>query len=176
MEPPDAERYFLTTARLGFRAWRPDDVARAVALWGDPDVARFTHAGGPPSRAAIEERLTREIASQTEHGFQYWPVFLLDDATHAGCCGVRLYRPEQRILELGVHLLPAFWGRGLAVEAARAAIAYAFAELGAEALFAGHHPANEASRAMLHRLGFRYTHDELYPPDGVEPPVVFAEA
>src|SRR5215468_5208623 len=42
----------------------------------------------------------------------------------------------------------------------------AFETLGARELFAGHHPDNAASRHMLEKSGFSYTHDELYPPTG----------
>jgi RimJ/RimL family protein N-acetyltransferase len=42
--------------------------------------------------------------------------------------------------------------------------------LGAASLFAGHHPDNAASKHALERLGFRYTHHELYPPTGLEHP------
>jgi RimJ/RimL family protein N-acetyltransferase len=55
----------------------------------------------------------------------------------------------------------------LAQEAGRAVIAFAFENLGAEALFAGHHPANSASRRVLAKLGFQFTHDEFYPPTGL---------
>jgi ribosomal-protein-alanine N-acetyltransferase len=37
-------------------------------------------------------------------------------------------------------------------------------------LFAGHNPKNEASRHILAKLGFRYTHDELYEPTGLQHP------
>ena len=164
----DGARYFLTTERLGFRTWRPEDVDLAVGLWGDPEVARFIYASGPPDRAAVEERLAREIAMQGEHGFQYWPIFLRADGAHVGCCGLRPYRPEQGIHELGVHVRPAFWRQGLAFEAAEAVIAYAFDRLEARGLFAGHNPANTASRQMTLKLGFRYTHDEFYPPTGLQ--------
>jgi RimJ/RimL family protein N-acetyltransferase len=165
-----AGQYFLTTERLGFRTWRPDDVHLAVGLWGDPQVAGFIYAGGPPARAAIEERLAREMTMQAEHGFQYWPIFMLADGAHVGCCGLRPYRPEAGILELGVHIRPVFWRRGFAFEAAKAVIAYAFDRLGARGLFAGHNPANNASRQLVLKLGFRYTHDELYPPTGLQHP------
>lgn len=168
--PGGDSRYFLVTRRLGFRTWRPDDLELAVGLWGDPAVARFIHAGGPPDRAEIERRLTREIATQADHGIQYWPIFLLADGAHVGCCGLRPYRLDEGILELGVHIRPPFWRRGLAVEAARAVVAHAFDRLGARALFAGHNPANVASRGMLRKLGFRYTHDELYAPTGLAHP------
>lgn len=164
-----AEReYFLVTERLGFRPWRTDDLELAVALWGDPEVTRFI--GGPLWRAGAESRLRSEIAFERAHSFQYWPIFQLANDAHVGCCGLRPYRPDQAVHELGVHIRPAFWRQGLALEAARAVIAHAFDTLGARGLFAGHNPDNQASRAMLEKLGFRYTHDELYPPTGLMHP------
>jgi RimJ/RimL family protein N-acetyltransferase len=47
---------------------------------------------------------------------------------------------------------------------------YAFHTLGVKALFAGHNPGNTASRRVLEKLGFRYTHDEYYPPTGLKHP------
>jgi RimJ/RimL family protein N-acetyltransferase len=98
---------------------------------------------------------------------QYWPIFLLEDGQHVGCAGLRPYRLDEPIYEVGFHLRPAYWGRGLAEEAGRAAAAFAFETLGAKALFAGHHPANQASRHVLNKLGFRFTHEELYLPTGL---------
>jgi [ribosomal protein S5]-alanine N-acetyltransferase len=46
----------------------------------------------------------------------------------------------------------------------------AFGELGAPALFAGHHPENASSRRTLETLGFRYVQHELYPPTGLQHP------
>ena len=158
------------TERLHFRTWRPDDLELAVGLWGDPEVARFVYANGLVTRAMIEERLAREIATQDRSGIQYWPIFFRASGEHVGCCGLRPYRPEERIPELGVHIRPAFWRRGLAVEASRAVLDHAFNVLDAPAVFAGHNPANSASRELLARIGFVYTHDELYPPTGLMHP------
>jgi [ribosomal protein S5]-alanine N-acetyltransferase len=159
---------FLHTQRLTFRPWTAADLDLALGLWGDPEVTRLV--GGPFSEAQVQERLSREIANLAAHGVQYWPVFLRAGGAHVGCCGLRSYSPEPGVYELGYHLRRAYWGQGFAVEAARAVIAYAFDELNATALFAGHHPANEASRQVLVRLGFRYTHDEFYPPTGLKHP------
>lgn len=161
---PTGSTYFLKTERLGFRLWSVDDFPLALALWGDVKVTRLI--GGPFSEKEIQERLTREIASMQSHGIQYWPVFLLSDGEFAGCCGLRPYRPEEMIFELGFHFRPAYWGKGLAVEAAQAVIRHASESLGARGLFAGHHPENLASRKVLEKLGFRFTHEELYAPTG----------
>jgi ribosomal-protein-alanine N-acetyltransferase len=159
-----APAYFLKTACLGFRQWSVDDFPLAYALWGDIQVTRFF--GGPFSEEQIQERLAREVASMRAQGVQYWPVFLLADGVFVGCCGLRPYKPEERIYELGFHLRPSHWGKGFAVESARAVIAHAYESLGTEALFAGHHPENFASQKVLEKLGFRFTHEELYAPTG----------
>jgi RimJ/RimL family protein N-acetyltransferase len=156
--------YFLKTPHLGFRPWCQDDFPLALALWGDIRVARFI--GGPFSEKQVQERLTREIATMQVHGIQYWPVFLLADGDFVGCCGLRPFRPEEKICELGFHLRPSYWGKGFAVEAAQAVIKHAYESLGAKELFAGHHPENLASRRVLEELGFRFTHEELYAPTG----------
>ena len=156
--------YFLTTARLGFRHWSAPDFRLAVLLWGDIRVTRFI--GGPFSKAQIRARLAREIASMGEHGIQYWPVFLLADGAFAGCCGPRPYKSEEGICELGFHFRPQHWGQGVAVEAARAVIHHASESLKARALFAGHHPDNQASARVLEKLGFEFTHEEIYAPTG----------
>lgn len=156
------------SARLRFRSWAPDDGALAAALWGDPAVTRLI--GGPFDPAA---RLAAELASERAHGVQYWPAF--QGEVLVGCCGLRARTPAERCFELGFHLLPAFWGQGLAGEAARAVIAHAFAS-GVSALFAGHHPANDASRRLLERLGFAYTHHERYAATGLDHPSYRLEA
>jgi [ribosomal protein S5]-alanine N-acetyltransferase len=169
-----AAPYFLTSERLGFRTWRGEDIELAMGLWGDPEVVRFISTGAP-SRADVARRLEQEMATQAAHGVQYWPMFLRSDGSHVGCCGLRPYRPESGVFELGVHVCRAFWRQGLAMEAARAVIAHAFDDLGAAALFAGHNPRNAASRELLRRLGFAYTHDELYPPTGLMHPSYLLE-
>ena len=153
--------YFLRTARLAFRCWTRDDLPLARELWADPDVTRFF--GGPFSDEQIRQRLEREIQRMNEHHFQYWPIHLLSGQDHVGCCGLRLYRPKDVVHELGFHLRPKFWGQGLAVEAARAVIDFAFGTLSAKGLSAGHHPENANSKKVLQKLGFHYTHDEYFP-------------
>jgi RimJ/RimL family protein N-acetyltransferase len=135
-----------------------------MLLWGDIAVTRFI--GGPFSKAQIRARLAREIASLGEHGIQYWPVFLLADGAFAGCCGLRPYKPEEGISELGFHFRPQYWGQGLALEAARAVIHHASESRKARTLFAGHYPDNQASARVLEKLGFAFTHEEIYAPTG----------
>lgn len=160
--------YFLRSARLGFREWAESDLELANALWGDPEVTRLI--GGPFSTGQVRARLSREIETQRAHGIQYWPIFLLATGEHVGCCGLRPYQLDRRVYELGFHILRSQWGKRYASEAAAAAMAYAFDSLQVAALFAGHHPANEASRRLLQKLGFRFSRTEYYAPTGLDHP------
>jgi [ribosomal protein S5]-alanine N-acetyltransferase len=141
------EPYFMTSSRLGFRCWSSEDLPLARRLWGDIEVTRFF--GGPFSEEEIARRLEREIAGMNKHQFQYWPM---------------------QIHELGFHLRPEYWGRGLAIEAARAVILFAFNTIGAKGISAGHHPDNRNSQKVLEKLGFRYTHDEFFAALGTDIP------
>jgi ribosomal-protein-alanine N-acetyltransferase len=160
--------YRLLSARLGIGVWTPADLELAWGLWGNPDVARYM--GGPFSPAQVSERLAHEVATYERHGLQYWPLFLLASGEHVGCCGVAPHLAAGPVYQFGFQLRRAHWGRGYVREAGPVIIADAFAALGAGALYAGHHPDNEASRRTLLALGFRYTHDEYYPPTGVMEP------
>jgi [ribosomal protein S5]-alanine N-acetyltransferase len=157
--------FFLKSARLGFRCWQEKDLPLALELWGNADVTLLI--GGPFSPQMVEARLLQEIENMRLHGVQYWPIFLLEYGQHVGCAGLRPYRLEQCIYELGFHLRPAFWQQGLAHEAAQAVIDFAFGQLNAEGLFAGHHPSNVSSCHLLLKLGFARTHEELYSPTGL---------
>jgi RimJ/RimL family protein N-acetyltransferase len=158
-------QYFLTTERIGFRSWSVDDLPLAGALWGDVDVSAYI--GGPFSPEQVRDRLHREIECLQLHGVQYWPIFLLKNDAHMGCCGLRPYDLKAQVYELGFHVKKEFWGLGIATEAARGACDWAAKHLQPASLFAGHHPENAASKAALLKLGFVFTHDEPYGPTGL---------
>ena len=166
-EHVDGREWLMETKRLRFGIWRDDDTALAGAIWSDAEVTELT--GGPFTTEAVAERLAAEIANWRLHKIQYWPVFRLDGSTLVGCCGLRPRDMEAREAELGFQICRQSWGQGYASEAARAVIEWARAQDFA-ALIAGHHPLNESSKRALVRLGFSYTHDELYPPTGLMEP------
>ncbi|PEU51092.1 GNAT family N-acetyltransferase [Priestia megaterium] len=162
--------YFLKTERLGFSTWNSDDIKYANSLWGDENVTKFIVANGKMSVNQIQKRLDKEIEMYLQNNIQYWPVFLLQINELVGCCGIRPYNTQDKILEFGIHLKPLYWGQGIAQEAAQAVIGYAFNSLGVNGLFAGHNPKNKDSARLLKKLGFKYTHEEFYKPTGLQHP------
>ena len=71
-----------------------------------------------------------------------------------GFCGfVRLEGMEE--MELGYELTQKVWGRGLATEASRACLRYAFEKAGLERVIAGADTLNGASLRVIEKLGMR---------------------
>lgn len=151
-----------SSSRLFFRTWTEADLPLAISLWTDAEVMR--HMGGPRSVESATERFRTEIATQQQHGFQYWPIFALATGEHAGCAGLRPFHESMETLEVGVHVARTFWSGRYGEEAARAVIAHAWQHTAATALVAGHGPDNENSKALIDRLGFVYTHHEPWGP------------
>lgn len=162
--------YFLKTSRLGFSIWNEKDIDDALELWGDSEVTKFIFADGKMSKEQVKQRLEKEMETHRSNNIQYWPIYLIETNTNIGCCGLRPYDIKNNIFEIGVHLKQNYWGKGLANEACLAAMEYAFEIIKVSALFAGHNPNNTASANLLKRLGFTYTHDEFYPPTGLNHP------
>jgi len=92
-----------------------------------------------------------------EHGFGHWAV--LADGTFAGVAEVHFAYPgvegiETDEVEIGWTILPDHQGRGLATEAAGAAIADAWARAGVDHVVAYIRPDNPASLRVAEKLGF----------------------
>ena len=139
----------LRTVRLLLREWRDEDTAEFAALSADPAVIRYL----PPADAGWVSRVR---AHWREHGFGQFVVELPGEASLIGVIGlahVRFAFPFGPAVEAAWRLAPAYWGRGYATEAARAAIEDGFGRLGLGEIVAFTVPANEASQRVMMRLG-----------------------
>jgi len=158
--------YFLESERVAFSCWEQTDDDLVFLLWGDEAVTRYTSKTGKFTESEILARLNLEIENEKKFRFQYWPIFEKESGEFIGCCGLRPCNAGARVYELGFHLRSKFWGKGIALEAARRVIQYAFDSLNADDIFAGHHPDNIGSKKVLVKLGFVYVGDEYYEPTG----------
>lgn len=162
--------YFIKTERIGFSHWKENDSSLAVLLWGEPEVTHYICASGVFSAEEIANRLCTEIGNYEKYHVQYFPIFDLTNGELIGCCGLRPYKCEKNVYEIGFHLRKKYWKQGYGFEAASAMIEYAFDVLQAKELKAGHNPNNIASKKLLTKLGFQYEADEYYKPTGLYHP------
>lgn len=102
-------------------------------------------------------------------------LFTPDEGELIGDVGVaHIIRGARWDCRLSYAIHPAYEGRGIASEAVRALIDYAFLELGLHRIEASHAPTNQRSERLLTRLGFErvgtvrgYLHDGTHWRDSV---------
>lgn len=162
-----ARTYFLKTTRIGFSMWNDADLELAVQLWGEENVTRFICSSGTFTQRDIRKRLEVEISNGERFSIQYWPIFELTSGELIGCYGLRPFKSETGMYEMGFHLRSKYWGKGYAFEAGKEVINYSFSVLKAIKLYAGHHPENINSEKLLKKLGFQYIGKNFYEPTGL---------
>jgi ribosomal-protein-alanine N-acetyltransferase len=113
----------LETERLLLRPWGPEDARVVGAIYGDPEVMRLYGNREPWDRERIERAVAKMIAHQCEHGFSPWALILKESGQIIGHCGLE-HCPDTGEIEISYVLGRDWWGRGLATEAARAALAH----------------------------------------------------
>ncbi|MGO4263506.1 GNAT family N-acetyltransferase [Lysobacter sp. TAB13] len=145
----------LQGPRVRLRGPREDerDAQGLFAVFGDEQVMRYWSR--PPMQAMSEahELIAQIRKGMAERNLINWVIADGDDAV-IGSCTLFRFDANHRRAELGYALHPAQWGLGIAREAATLALDWAFDTLGLHRCDAGIDPANAASRALLHRLGF----------------------
>jgi len=143
----------IETARLVLRPWREADKAPFHELALDPVVMEFLPA---LDRAGSDALVERMIAMQAEHGHCFWVVERKADGALLGFCGPMPAREPLHEVELGWRLRRDAWGQGYASEAARASLAWCWANLDTPSVMAITVPANLRSRAVMERIGLVY--------------------
>jgi RimJ/RimL family protein N-acetyltransferase len=146
----------LTTSRLLLRRWRDDDVSAMAAINADPEVMRWIGDGTVADHEATAAATARVERHWEEHGFGLFAVEIRATGELAGFTGLNIPRSLPEIMpavEIGWRLGRSHWGRGLATEAARAALDFGFTDRGLDRIVAIHQVGNDASERIMRKLG-----------------------
>jgi|tagenome__1003787_1003787.scaffolds.fasta_scaffold20943377_3 RimJ/RimL family protein N-acetyltransferase len=147
----------LRTQRLQLRAWCEADREPWAALNADPEVRRFFP--DTLDRAESDASMDRFQAGLLEHGYGLWAVQVRSTGEFAGFVGLLEVPPElpcAPAMEIGWRLARAFWGQGLATEAARAVVDHAFGTLGFSELVSLTTVTNLPSRRVMEKIGMTW--------------------
>jgi len=149
----------LETPRLRLRPFVTDDWQALARLYADDTVMRYMQSGRGLPRKDAESRARGNITNFNDHwrrrGFGVWAVTERESGRLLGQCGLR-HVEEARDVEVLYLLNKTVWGRGLATEAAGAALDFGFQTLGLERIIGLVRPENIASRRVLEKLGLRF--------------------
>ena len=146
--PPEIE-----TARLRLYPPRPDDLEARLAMDRDPEAMRFIRPV-PEDAAAQRAEIRDRILGPPPPRGALWHVEELAAPGFIGWCGI-FPLEDSGLIEIGYRYARGAWGRGLATEAAAAALDHGFRVLDLDPIVAVSHPDNAASHRVLRKIGLR---------------------
>lgn len=144
----------MQTDRLLLRRWREQDLIPFAQMNADPVVMEyFPSILSAAESAALAKRIEECFA---QRGYGLWAVEVPGQAPFIGFVGLWPVRPDVPFapaVEVGWRLAHDFWGHGYATEAAQAAIAFGFQELGLQEIVSYTAKVNTRSRRVMEKLG-----------------------
>ncbi len=146
----------FVTPRLQLRCWRDADRAPYATMNADHEVMKFFPA--LQSREASDSSIDAWRAQFAAQGWSNWAAELIDTGEFIGFVGLSVPRralPCSPCVEIGWRLARPYWGRGLASEAASAALRVGFERIGLDEIVSVTALTNRRSRAVMERIGLR---------------------
>jgi ribosomal-protein-alanine N-acetyltransferase len=143
----------LRTERLVLRRWRKADREPFAEMNADPVVMEHFHHR--PTRAESDDLVDRIEAGFDREGFGLWAVEV-EDGRFAGFTGLwptPAHLPFSPAIEVGWRLAQHAWGRGVATEAAQAALDDGWQRLGLDAVVSMTTTTNQRSQRVMQKLG-----------------------
>ena len=146
----------LATDRLLIRPWRHEEAGRLLDIHSRLEVVKWLGDGPPVLMQDLDEahlRIDRYAERSATPPLGMWAVVRVADGTVVGTVLLlTLPNAEDGEVEIGWHLHPDSWGHGYATEAASALLRHGF-EGGLPEVLAVCHPGNDASEAVMRRIG-----------------------
>jgi RimJ/RimL family protein N-acetyltransferase len=144
----------LHTPRLRLRPPDASDVRTLMDIHQDPDVVRYLGSGAPGDLAVAWRTVAMMIGHWHMRGYGPWVITSRTDGEILGRAG--LWHAEGGPgVELGWMVRRSAWGQGIATEAARAALAWAWDHVPTDHVISVIHAMNAPSVRIAQKLGQR---------------------
>lgn len=110
-----------------------------------------------------QQMVQKILTHYVEYGYCFWKVLLKPDDQFVGISGLLHQEIDnESVTEISYRMLPEYWNKGYATEAAKACKKYAETELGKKRLISLIHPKNDASIRVAIKLGARKIKSVLF--------------
>lgn len=146
----------LRSPRVILRPFREDDVDGYYELHSDPERMRYWSSSPYTAREQAVAKVAQILDWQRDSDVFQWVITEPGDDQFRGSLALFSLNRDHRRCEVGYSLLRQHQGKGLATEALRLAVSYAFDVLSLERIEADVDPRNARSLRLLERVGFRH--------------------
>lgn len=146
----------LETPRLLLRHLKIDDLDELYLLYRDPEIRRY-FPDGVLSYEDTKEELEWYLNGHPQYPeLGLWATVHKETGKFVGRCGLLPWEIDGKLeIEIAYLLDKNFWHQGLATEAARGIMSYAFEKINLTRLICLIDPANAASQKVAERIGMK---------------------
>ncbi|GAA4469779.1 GNAT family N-acetyltransferase [Nemorincola caseinilytica] len=156
----------LETERCIIRPITMNDIAGMYEMDSDPGVHMYVGKKPVTSIEQSGEMIASIMQQYRDLGIGRWAVEEKATGRFIGWTGFKFIagpvNGHANYIDFGYRFVKKAWGRGYATETGRAALHYGIRHLMFRDIFATTDVNNTASRHVLEKLGFRYTHTFAY--------------
>ena len=146
----------LQTERLILRKITRADLMDVYEYASDPLVSKYL-LWNPHSDLSYTSQYLKLIEhNYKKQNFFDWGVTLADSKKMIGTCGFTSFDIKNNMAEIGYVLNRKYWGRGIAVEAAKKVIDFGFNTLDLHRIEVNFIPSNASSRRVAEKCGMHY--------------------
>lgn len=146
----------VSSPRITLREVCESDLPELFAINGDPEVTQFLPYATWTTDADARAWLDRMCTLAAGGGARQLVIASNHDGKVIGTVLLFRYDEGSNRAELGYAVGRAYWRQGFATEALRTLLDHAFGVMGIRRVEAEVDPANEASNAVLRKLGFTH--------------------
>lgn len=155
----------LETDRLKFRAIKKSDLKDIHEYSSNPKTSEYL-LWEPHKTVEYTRKFIDIVLAKYKLGeYHDWAIVLKENKKMIGTCGFTRIDEQNSTAEIGYVLNPDYWGYGLATEAAKKIVDFAFNILNMNRVEARFMFGNEASLNVMDKLGMKlegYQRETLY--------------
>ncbi|WP_271855699.1 GNAT family N-acetyltransferase [Patiriisocius marinus] len=157
------KRITLETERLLIRPFTLADVDGVFEFASNKLCQQHTGNDVITSKEAAQDLIENVwLKDYAEFGYGRFAVIHKTDNKIIGFNGIKFLKDIQAT-DLGYRFLPEYWGKGIATEASKPILKFAFEDKKLAEVIATVYPENSASTAVLKKLGFQHIETKTYP-------------
>jgi ribosomal-protein-alanine N-acetyltransferase len=146
----------ISTPRLILRALKPADLNDLFEYASDPKIDQYVPWEHYKNIDEARENLNEFLADYERDGFGAWGIEHRADQRLIGIINFNRPHPINRRVEMGYTVSHAYWGQGLATEAAKALIEFGFEQMNLVRIEAVVLPEHQASARVLLKAGMQF--------------------
>ena len=148
-------KQIIKSNRLIIREFVNEDAENLYRLESDPRVIEYIPGSKLLSLNECKQEIKKYIKDYKTSDLGSWPIILKSTNEFIGIAGFR-YLSNLKKTEIGMKILPSFWGNGYSTEAGNVLIHYGLTQLKLNEIIAMTDPNNIKSIKSLESLGMKF--------------------